>query len=192
MESRTRSSERGFTLAGVIVLLTVVALFIAYTVPEQWSKIMARERDKQTIFAMKQYARAIAEFEKKRGALPTTLDQLKESKQPRFLRGKGELVNPLSGEADWIVVPLAQARQPGTAPPKVDSNLRSGMDLKGPGGGPLGQEGQIVGPFVGVRPPKTGKSFLALNGAENYEEWQYTTLDLKAEIAAWTAAMTRK
>ena len=32
--SPTRNSERGFTLAGLIVILTVMAIFIAYTVPK--------------------------------------------------------------------------------------------------------------------------------------------------------------
>ena len=41
-----------------------------------------------------------------------------------------------------------------------------------------------VGPFVGVRPNATGKSFIALNGAENYDEWVYTVFDLTTEIAA--------
>ena len=50
--------SEGFTLAALIVILTIIAIIIAYTVPEQWSMIMKRERDRQTIFLMKQYARA--------------------------------------------------------------------------------------------------------------------------------------
>ena len=52
--SRTRTSESGFTLAAAIVLMTILLVFIAYTVPRAWSQIMARERDQQTLFAMKQ------------------------------------------------------------------------------------------------------------------------------------------
>jgi hypothetical protein len=46
-----------------------------------------------------------------------------------------------------------------------------------------------VGPFVGVRPNATGRSFIALNGAEDYSEWVYTVIDLKAEIQLRQTAM---
>ena len=38
------------------------------------------------------------------------------------------------------------------------------------------------GPFVGVRPPVSGKAMLSLNGNDTYETWTYTALDLKNEI----------
>jgi len=46
-----------------------------------------------------------------------------------------------------------------------------------------------AGPFVGVRPNASGKSFIALNGAEDYSEWVYTVMDLRAEIQMRQAAM---
>ena len=64
-----------------------------------------------------------------------------------------------------------------------------------PGGGlsKTGQKpGEVVGPIVGVRPNKTGKSFLQFNGAETYEEWLYTVQDLDNEIKARQAAMVAK
>ena len=45
--------------------MTIIAIVIAYTVPTQWSIVMKRERDRQTIFLMKQYARGILAFQKK-------------------------------------------------------------------------------------------------------------------------------
>src|SRR5687768_18556390 len=83
MTNRTRSSEAGFTLAGLIVLMTIMLVFLAYTVPPQWSKIMQRERDMQTIFVMKQYARAIENFRAKNGSYPVSLDQLRRSEERR-------------------------------------------------------------------------------------------------------------
>ena len=99
--TRTSSAESGFTLAGLIVILTIIAVFIAYTVPEQWSKIMQRERERQTIFVMKQYARTIHEWQAKHGGgFPTSMDQIKEARLPRMVRGpKGELLDPLTGKA---------------------------------------------------------------------------------------------
>ena len=96
--SRTRNSESGFTLAGLIVILTVMMIFIAYTVPKAWSIAINRDRDQQTIFAMKQYARAMRAFQLKNNAQPVSLDQLKQAKSPRLIRGKGEFIDPLTGK----------------------------------------------------------------------------------------------
>ncbi|HKB78601.1 MAG TPA: type II secretion system protein, partial [Thermoanaerobaculia bacterium] len=82
-----KRGERGFTLAGLIVILTVMMIFIAYTVPRQWSTILQRDREKQTIFIMKQYAAAIDAFSRKNGSYPINIDQLKQARAPRFLRG---------------------------------------------------------------------------------------------------------
>jgi type II secretory pathway pseudopilin PulG len=104
------TAEKGFTLAGVIVIMTIMMIFVAYTVPRQWSTIMKRERERQTIFAMQQYAKAIAEFRIKNNTYPTSPQQLKDARQPRMIRGiKGELVDALTGEVDWLVIPQSAA-----------------------------------------------------------------------------------
>ena len=200
--SRTRTSESGFTLAAAIVLMTILLVFIAYTVPRAWSQIMARERDQQTLFAMKQYARAILEYQKRHGGLPTTLDQLKEAKKPRFVRGpKGEIPDPLTGEVDWILVPPSTTGQPinpndtntrtNTNPSTTSSASDSNKDKKDAEKKP-GPNKDYVGPFVGVRPNKTGKSFLTVNGSDNYEDWTYTVAELTNELNARAASLTVK
>ncbi len=195
--SRTRNSdEAGFTLAGLIVIMTVIAIMIAYTIPKQWSIAMSRERDQETLFAMRQYARAIRAFQEKNHAQAVSLDQLKEARSPRFMRGKGELIDPLTGKVDWIPIAMSnqtaqQAQQPGAATvPGIIPNQRNqivpampvgpqpvqqqGTSTSGPGG--------FVGPIMGVRPNKTGTSYLTLNGSDSYEQWSYTTVDLENEI----------
>jgi type II secretory pathway pseudopilin PulG len=205
MESRTQSCradapvcshrhQEGFTLAALIVILTIMSIIVAFTVPPQWSMIMHRERDKQTIFQMRQAARAIMIWNVRNpGTYPTSLDQLKEAKQPRILRFNGEdFVMPLTGsEDDWILVPEAaletatpivqNTQTPNQQPLFPPSKLREGASPN-----------DFVGPFVGVRPNKTGKSFIALNGAEDYSQWVYTTRDLQNEINMRVAAMNVK
>jgi type II secretory pathway pseudopilin PulG len=195
--SPTRTSERGFTLAGLIVILTIIAIFIAYTVPQQWSKVMARERDKQTIFIMKQYAMAIRAYQLKNNAVPTSLDQIKQARTPRLIRGPGEWICPLTGKADWVVIPAsaAQAASPqNPALPQPVRRMSSSPAAPLPSGQrpAQGQPGQIVGPIIGVRPNKTGPSFMSLNGATNYEEWSYTTIDLENEIQGRRASLMTK
>ena len=185
------TGQEGFTLAALIVILTIISIIVAFTVPPQWSVIMNRERDKQTIFQMKQAARAIARFQAKHTAPPNSLDQLKEAKEPRMIRLSGEdFPMPLTGkEEDWILVPesalepVTQVQtQPGQPTPTLPpSKLREG-------GSPPGYEG----PSIGVRPNKTGKSFIALNGAEDYEQWVYTTRDLANEVQRRRAIVNQK
>ena len=187
------TNQEGFTLAALIVILTVISIIVAFTVPPQWSMVLHRERDKQTIFQMRQAARAIAIWQAKHQGLPTSLKQLKEAKQPRVIRVSGEsFPMPLTGkEEDWILVPEAALepvaavtppnQPPSTQPMMPPSKLREG-------GSPPGYEG----PFIGIRPNKTGESFIALNGAEDYSQWVYTTRDLANEVRTRVAAINVK
>jgi len=174
---RTSDRERGFSLAGLIVILTIIMIFVAYTVPRQWSAIMQRDRERQTIFVMKQYARSIFEYAKAKGSNPVKLDQIKEARLPRYIRGvKGEYIDPLTGQVDWILVPAgAVTRTVDPATGKANANFNAGASPK-----------DYVGPFVGVRPPVSGKSMMSLNGADTYETWVYTIDDLKNEITMRT------
>ena len=101
-----RARQEGFTLAALIVILTIMSIIIAFTVPEQWSLVLKRERDRQTIFLMKQYARGILNWRNKHNSVPVSLDQLIEARSPRMLRGDGKWPCPITGkEDDWILVP---------------------------------------------------------------------------------------
>jgi len=199
MPISNRDHERGFTLAALIVIMTVISIMIAFTVPRQWSMIMKRDRERQTIFIMKQYARAIKSWQDTHGGLPTNLDQLKDARSPRYVRGpKAEWIDPLTGEMDWIMIPPGAVQQvpgqtigggsvngPGVPPPVTTSS--GGGTTPGSTGGPGNFNPQAspkdyVGPFVGVRPNKTGKSLLTLNGADQYEQWSYTVIDLTNEM----------
>jgi type II secretory pathway pseudopilin PulG len=215
----TRSSdEAGFTLAALIVILTIISIIVAFTVPQQWSMVMRRERDRQTIFLMKQYARAILAFQQKHGALPTSLDQLEKARLPRFVRGEERRPMPITGKPeDWILVPpgaVEQAAGGGSTMPTTDTSStgitspwnnqpRPPAPPGTPGAPSTGAPGisklnpeaspkDYVGPFVGLRPNATGKSFVALNGNEDYSQWVYTVQDLQNEIAARAAALSAK
>jgi type II secretory pathway pseudopilin PulG len=199
-----KSDESGFTLAGVIVIMTIMMIFVAYTVPRMWSTVMKRERERQTIYVMQQYAKAIVEFREKNKTYPTSMQQLKDARQPRMIRGvKGEFPDPLTGEVDWLVIPQAAAASlpahttitgingPGGAPPPppppplnqtTDSSGTSGTNPNAPPGLPgIPIKDYAGGPFVGVRPPAHGKSLLTLFGADTYETWVYTTIDYDQE-----------
>src|SRR5438270_13514290 len=96
--TRTSDRERGFSLAGLIVILTIIMVFIAFTVPRQWSMVMQRDRERQTMFVMKQYARSISDYSKtkRRRARP---NQTREARPPRPTHGpNGETADPPAGK----------------------------------------------------------------------------------------------
>jgi type II secretory pathway pseudopilin PulG len=134
--------QSGFTLAGVIVIMTLMMIVVAYTVPRMWSTVLKRERERQTIYVMQQYAKAIAEFRAKNNTFPTSPQQLKDARMPRMIRGvKGEYLDPLTGEVDWLVIPQAAA-----------ASLPA-HNLTTPGGGVNGPGGGATLPFGGGNGP---------------------------------------
>jgi type II secretory pathway pseudopilin PulG len=198
--NRQPSTESGYTLAALLVVLTIISLIVAYTVPPQWSMIMKRERERQTIFLMKQFARGIANWERKHQGLPVSLEQLQKARQPRMLRGPEKLICPLTGrEDDWIMVPPnAIEAQPGGAGLPNQGGVGVGRG-PGPQAGatlppsklnPEASPKDYVGPFVAVRPNAKGKSFIAFKGAEDYSEWVYTLQDLKTDIQMQQMALS--
>jgi type II secretory pathway pseudopilin PulG len=205
---RGREREEGFTLAALIVLLTIISLIIAYTVPAQWSMVMRRERDRQTIFIMKQFARGILRWQAKHNnTAPVSLQQMQDARKPLMLRNGGKWPCPLTGkEDDWILVPAAAVAPGGMVPQAMGGGGQRASPIN-PVTNPQPQQGasgrqptklnkdlspqDYVGPFVGVRPNASGKSFIALNGAEDYSEWVYTVDDLRWEIQMRQAALAQ-
>jgi type II secretory pathway pseudopilin PulG len=204
--SARREREEGFTLAALIVLLTIISIVIAYTVPTQWSIVMKRERDRQTIFIMKQFARGILRWQAKHNnTAPVSLQQMQDARKPLMLRNGGKWPCPLTGsEDDWILVPAAAVAPGGMVPQSMGGGGQRVNPATNPQPpqqpGANRQASQLnkelspkdyAGPFVGVRPNATGKSFIALNGAEDYSEWVYTVDDLRWEIQMRQAAMSQ-
>ena len=187
----------------MIVILTIIAIVIAYTVPAQWSMVMKRERDRQTIFLMKQFARGIMRWQQKHNSMPVSLQQMQDARKPLILRNGGKWPCPLTGsEKDWIMVPAAAVAPDG----RVIPNAGGGPSRTNPATNPQQQPQpagnrapsklnkelspkDYVGPFVGVRPNASGKSFIEFNGAGDYSDWVYTVEDLRNEIAGRQASL---
>ncbi|HVT96761.1 MAG TPA: hypothetical protein VHE33_04590, partial [Acidobacteriaceae bacterium] len=66
-----------------------------------------RDKEMETIQRGEQYKRAIKLYYQKFGRYPTSIDQLVETNQVRFLRKKYK--DPLTGKADWKPVLFGQA-----------------------------------------------------------------------------------
>jgi hypothetical protein len=126
---------------------------------------------------------------------------LKQARSPRLVRGvNAEWTDPLTGKVDWILVPPSAIQNAGAgnigggnpAEPNYNPSPQNTAYDNGTATAPTttqqAQPGKspkdYTGPFVGVRPNHEGKSYLVLNGSDKYEDWLYTTEDLKNEVNA--------
>jgi hypothetical protein len=98
---RRRSRESGYALLFVFVLAATVAVSLYYELP----RIMferTREREQLLIDRGEQYSLAIRRFYVKFGRWPTSMDELENTNNIRFLRRQYK--DPMTGKADWRII----------------------------------------------------------------------------------------
>ena len=148
----TRSRERGFAMAGLLVAIALLSLALSVAMPT-WKTMAQREKEEELIWRGQQYDRAIQLYRKKNAAPGApSVDKLVEG---RFLRKKYK--DPITN-GDFEIVGVSQA---GNAP---------GVQQ------PARGFGQLVG---GVRSKSKSKSLRVLNGRTVYSEWQFTYVPWK-------------
>ena len=103
---REHDREAGYVLVGVIFLTVILLITLAIAAPKMAMSIQ-RDKELETIHRGEQYRRAIKLYYQKFGSYPTSIDQLVETNQIRFLRKK--YTDPLTGKDDWKPVLFGQA-----------------------------------------------------------------------------------
>jgi len=98
--------EQGYVLLAVIFLTVLVLVSLAVAAPKIAMSIQ-RDKEMETIHRGQQYKRAIKLYYQKYGRYPTSIDQLIETNQIRFLRKR--YTDPLTGKDDWKPVLFGQA-----------------------------------------------------------------------------------
>ncbi|MDR5729646.1 MAG: hypothetical protein RB191_19690, partial [Terriglobia bacterium] len=101
------TGEQGYLLLGLLFLFALVLIGLAIAAPKIAMQIQ-REKEMETIHRGEQYKRAIQLYYRKFGAYPSTIDQLKQTSQIRFLRQ--EYVDPMTGKKDWKLLHLGQVQ----------------------------------------------------------------------------------
>ena len=157
---RVSAAQAGFTLAAVMVIMAVMAIFLTVAV-ESVSFQQRREKEEELIFRGNQVVEAIRLFRARNGRFPLNLGELVKAKPrvlrkiverpddrphrlgSRFPRRGGHGVRPLPGG-------LAPTPQP-TPPPT-------------PGPGVAGGEGPRGGPIIGVQLAQLRRVDQALRG----------------------------
>ena len=143
-------SGRGFTLAGLLIVVAVMGAGLA-AAGALWSHSAQREKEQELLFAGNQFRQAIAGYyQRSPGAKhypPGLEDLLRDRRYPmpqRYLRKLYR--DPMTGAAEWGLIPA-------------------------PGGGVMG-----VHSLSEEEPIKTGgfaQRDRALEGATRYSEWRF-------------------
>jgi type II secretory pathway pseudopilin PulG len=170
-------------MAALLVTLAVMSVILGMALPV-WRTVVQREREEELVFRGRQYARAIALYQRKYAAsYPASLDVLVEQK---FLRRKFK--DPMTKDGEFEIIyqgTLAQRQaalagrggpapgfqpQPGVAPGRGSA---AGTGLSMPGSSFGAQAAGPQGGVVGVASKSKEKSFRVLDGKSVYNEWQF-------------------
>ena len=101
--------EEGYILIAVLFLVTLVLIGLAVAAPRIAQSIQ-RDKEIELVHRGEQYKRAIKLYYRKFGAYPTSIDQLLNTNNLRFLRKR--YTDPITGKDDWRMIHLGQAKVP--------------------------------------------------------------------------------
>jgi len=110
-QSRTNSiqgtaSEAGYILLAVLFLVALILISLAVAAPKVAQSIQ-RDKELELIHRGEQYKRAIKLYYRKFGSYPSSIDQLENTNNIRFLRKR--YTDPMTGKDDWKVIHFGQA-----------------------------------------------------------------------------------
>ena len=169
IDPQRRQREGGYLLLAVLLMMAMMIITAAIELPRLVQQ-MKRDREEEMIHRGTEYARAIKKFYKKFGRYPTSLEQLDNTNQVRFLRKRYK--DPLTKDGKWKLLhygdiqTLVNPNGPGMPAAALGSGSagsqfsnRPGLD----GGGSLGST--PVPPVQHVSGPNSDGSGSTLGGA---------------------------
>ena len=105
--ARRYRQQGGYVLLAILFALTVLIIGLAVAAPRAVTAVRHSQED-EVIRRGRQYQLAIRRFYKKFGRYPSSLDQLDNTNNIRFLRR--HYLDPLTGKDDWVPIQFGQAR----------------------------------------------------------------------------------
>lgn len=102
-------AESGFILLAVLFLMVLILIGLAVAAPSM-ARSIQRDKELELVHRGEQYKRAIKLYYKKFGAYPTSIDQLLDTNNIRFLRKR--YTDPITGKDDWRIIYFGQAKVP--------------------------------------------------------------------------------
>ena len=202
MRSKHRINECGYTLAGALVLLAIMAILMAMAVP-LWSRVKQRDNEEELIFRGSEYVKAVARYHAKFATYPPDVETLVKLKYLRH-----EYLDPMTKSGKWKVLHPDSLTQTGAAGTINQPGQNTGRTPGAPGsargiptGGSLGgdeddddeenpqsepglgsddekdkdeePEVESLGPVVGVVSRSKKASIKVFNGQSYYNKWVF-------------------
>ncbi len=155
-----RGGERGFTLATLVVMMAVMAVFLTVAI-ETATFQQRREKEEELIFRGTQIVEGIRLFRTKFGRFPVKLDELAKA-NPRVLRKVWS--DPMTGKPDWEPVFLGEEGTVPTPTPNPGATPQPTPPPRGKGS---------VGTIVGVHSRVCQDSIKIYQGHTNYCDWKF-------------------
>gem|GEM_PF-3438768 len=192
--------QSGYTLAGVLVLIAIMSIFMAMSVPI-WDRVKQRENEEELAFRGTEYVEAIGRYHQKLNSYPPDIKTLYEMK---FLRRLYK--DPMTESGEWKVLhpdslvetgAAGAISQPGSKNPddqgdenqdsKSPQNQHSGTDdskdqeskdknqvgsdRNNDEEAPEDKNEVSIGPVVGVASRSKKSSLRIYNGQSTYNKW---------------------
>ena len=154
----TGENERGFVLLAVLFLVALILIGLAVAAPKM-AKSIQRDKELELTHRGEQYKRAIKLYYRKFGSYPSSIDQLMNTNQVRFLRKRYK--DPMTGKDDWKLVYFGQAH---IQPLGLFGQALAGTGLAGAAGG-VGQP--IAGAVGGTTNNNTSGAFGSSSGSSS-------------------------
>jgi type II secretory pathway pseudopilin PulG len=169
----------GYTLVAIVIGMVILAILIMGVAPSV-ATIMKREREQELLFRGKQYARAIALFQRRYGRFPNELKELYENR-PRTIRKLWK--EPICRCPDWHVI--YQNSPDAITGGQGGTGLPGARPLPTPTPSVFGSTGQTktVGPIVGVRSNVHEEALTEWRGQKFYDEWRFIMGDADRDTA---------
>jgi hypothetical protein len=103
---KSESGDEGYLLVGAIVAIFLVLLALSVAAPKV-ARQLEHERELEAQHRGNDYVRAIRVFYRKNGnRYPTSVEQLENTNNQRFLRQKW--IDPLTGKDDWRIIHVGE------------------------------------------------------------------------------------
>lgn len=159
-----QKDERGYALLIILLFLTLMIVAMAALVPTAKVTIQ-REREAELIHRGTQYSRAIGRYFKKFGRYPTSIEQLENTNNIRFLRKR--YTDPITGKDDWQIIHFGEAQARTTG---FGSSNSGASAIGAPAGSPVGTQSPLGTSPIGGNSPSisTGSAGTAgIAGSQN-------------------------
>lgn len=188
---RRLRSQSGYMLMVLIFLMALMMLAVISVAPRVAQQVK-RDREEEMIHRGAQYARAIKRFYRKFGRYPTTIEQLENTNNVRFLRkryadpmvedGKWKFLHPGDvkiGGGSNVGTPVS-AMGAGTQQPTSLGGTNPGTSLTGSTGSRSttttsggAANSQIGGFIIGVASVSEAEGIHAFDDKTHYNEWYF-------------------